>query len=302
MKQLGKLRLKWLVILFALVFGLFFTNNCGLTVRPNGQIVEATGDGVSLRLEQDWQQLLSNHVTSEGTVDYRAIVEQPDELNTVYSQVAQLSPDSHPELFSSEEQRFSYWLNAYNIAVLRAVVEHYPIESVLAVKPFSPFSLIDKGGFFVGQKFIFGSKTTNLYDLEKKLIRKRFPDPRLHFALNCASKGCPQLPREAFQAAKLEEQLERETRKFMNSERAYQIDHEKSQVRVSSIFDWYQKDFVDFLAKEGEPEGTVLDYMERYLDEDHLQEFREARQQGYAQEFLEYDWSLNDSHPKAAGS
>ena len=293
--------MKLLRVLLIAGGALCLMTSCGLTVRPDGREVKHSARGVALQMEQDWGVLLKRRVTSDGLVDYQSLRERPEELRAIYAQVAQFSPDSHPALFATEAQRFGYWLNAYNIAVMRGVQEHYPIETVLEVKPFSPFSLIEKGGFFVGQKFIFGGKSLHLYELENQVLRKRFLDPRLHFALNCASGGCPELPQEAFQAARLEEQLDRETRKFINSDRAYRIDHERREVLVSKIFDWYRKDFVDFMINEGESDTGLLDYMERYLAGGRLRDVREARQRGYRQGFLEYDWSLNDSRPQVAG-
>ena len=270
-------------------------SSCGVTVRPENLQAEQPKSLSPEHLEKDWDRFLKSYVSSDGLVDYGAIVNHPQELRQVYAQLAKLSPDSDPHLFSSGDERFAYWLNAYNIAVIRGVTKHYPLESVMDVKTISPFSLIENGGFFVGQKFVFGGKNKHLYQLENGLIRKRFDDPRLHFALNCASGSCPELPQEAFQGTKLGQQLERETLKFMNSTRAFQIDHEKREIMVSQIFSWYREDFMKFLAKEGEPKGTVLDYIERYLSGVRLEKFKKARQLGYAQVDQDYDWSLNDS-------
>lgn len=288
------------VILLGAGIALWGFSSCGITVRPENPTVKQAESWSPDRLEKDWDRFLKSFVSEDGLVDYAAIKKKPQQLDVVYAQLAEFSPDSHPSLFSSDEERFAYWLNAYNIAVVRGVIEHYPVGSVMEVKTSSPLSLLENGGFFVGQKFLFGGKGKDLYRLENSLIRKRYHDPRLHFALNCASGGCPELPQEAFQGDKLEEQLERETLKFMNSERAFQIDHEKEEMTVSQLFAWYREDFTAFLEKEGTPEETVLDYIARYLRGERLEEFKKARQQGYAQIDQEYDWSLNDSRSEVA--
>ncbi|MDB4265509.1 DUF547 domain-containing protein, partial [bacterium] len=154
---------------------------CGPVLRPRETAALEVTAWSPQKLESDWNAFLSKFVNEEGRVDYEEIVANPEELSLVYSQVVRYSPRNSPELFKTKEERFSYWLNAYNIAVIRGVVQRYLIESVLDVKPFSVFSLVKKGGFFVGQKFVFGGEEIHLYKLEKDVIRKGFSDPRLHF-------------------------------------------------------------------------------------------------------------------------
>ena len=155
--------------------------------------------------------------------------------------------------------------------------------------------------FFVGQKFVFGGRNLNLYKVENGVIRKLFADPRLHFALNCASESCPPLASESYQGRRLEEQLERQTRAFINSSRGCQLDEEKKQIALSEIVNWYREDFVEKSNKNEDSNEVILDYLEKYLDGENLSAFKQARQQGYEVTFQSYDWSLNDSRTKTAG-
>ena len=283
----------------AAVIGLAVVSlSCGPVIKPKDAEVRDAGNWTPQKLEQDWDAFLKKHVSAEGLVNYEGVVADSEELEKIYAQVARFSPENSPQLFTTEEERFAYWLNAYNIAAIRGVSERYPIASVLDVKPFSVFSLVKKGGFFVGQKFVFGGQKMHLYKLENVVIREGFGDPRLHFALNCASESCPPLSREAFQGARLEEQLDKLTRDFVNSARAYQIDDDKKEIALSEIFDWYREDFVEPSAKDGEVKGEVLDYLEKYLRANKLSAFKQARQQGYQLTYQPYDWSLNDSRKK----
>lgn len=130
------------------------------------------------------------------------------------------------------------------------------------------------------------------------VIRKRFPDPRVHFALNCASAGCPRLPRQAFSAAHLDQQLDDETRKFLAEERNLRIDHQAQTVFLSAIFDWYRSDFLTWYQQRfPDHAATLLNYVTLYTAPVQT----EALQRGssYAVRFLPYDWSLNDQnrHP-----
>ncbi|MCH6256197.1 DUF547 domain-containing protein [Puniceicoccaceae bacterium K14] len=241
-------------------------------------------------LEHDWTTFLSKHVNANGFVDYTAIKADPAELLAIYRQLELHSPDSHPTLFPSENHRFAYWINAYNIAIMKAVIDNYPIESVQDVSSFSVWALFDGGVFFAGIKHRFGGKKWSLYNLEKKLIRKRFDDPRLHFALNCASIGCPELPQEAFKADDLETQLDVETRAFMNDPRKFRIDDNKKEIQVSSLFDWYE---ADYLAPKTSAKD-ILSYIKPYLNNANKDKLEVALGKGYSLTFIEYDWGLND--------
>ncbi len=239
-----------------------------------------------------WDKVLTKYADERGRLDYTALHASPQGLEEAYTYISKVSPDSHPELFLGEAAHFAYWLNAYNIATIHGVVKHYPISSVQDVKKFSAYSLFDGGGFFAAQKFKFGGKRSSLYKLENKIIRKRFKDPRLHFALNCASIGCPQLPQKAFRPEILEAQLERETRKFIRSSEKFQIDHAAKVIRISAIFDWYDKDFPN--PTNAFKEVYLLNYIASYLSDIQKRALEQARQQAYTLEFLEYDWGLND--------
>jgi hypothetical protein len=205
-----------------------------------------------------------------------------------------VSPDSDPELFPTRDERLAYWINAYNAAVLVTVLRYYPIPSVTAVSTPFPLSLAsDEIGFFYLQRIILGGETTSLYELENSVVRARFREPRVHFALNCASGGCPRLPRHAFSPGELDRQLDEETRRFFAEERNLRIDHEARVVHLSSILDWYDDDFTDWV-EERDPgrEATLLDYVVLYVPPERRAELEQAR--GYEVRFVAYDWGLND--------
>ncbi len=257
------------------------TVSCSSTVRTGIMRTDAV---VRVSDESVQSRLYREIVNDESLVDYDALVRNPELLEKAYTQITERSPDSHPSDFSSSDEAFAYWLNAYNIATIYGVVKAYPINSVQDFKPFSLYSLIPGGGFFAAQKFVFGGQSHSLYALENNVIRKRFDDPRLHFALNCASIGCPDLSQEPYSARHLNKQLDRQARAFINSPKGLQIDHEAKEIRISSIFDWYAEDFQT-------DEQSVLDYVANYYSS--KDELISARENGYGLSYLEYDWSLN---------
>ena len=234
-------------------------------------------------------RFLANAANSQGQVDYSQIAESPRELELAYSEIASYSPESHPELFSTREDQFSYWINAYNVVAIYAVMQHYPIDSVQDYRPVSFYSLFAGGGFFASQKFLFGQKAYSLYELENKVIRKQFTDPLFHFGLNCASRSCPSLRRGAYRAEDLTQQLELQTKLFLDSPRGVVIDHLSETIFISSIFKWYEKDFVS--------SGGSLSFIKRYYS--NKIELQQAILASYDLKHLPYDWSLNTQNSPA---
>ena len=191
--------------------------------------------------------VLQRFVNESGKVDYSALKKDPQGLDLYYQLVAAYSPDNHPDMFPTDNHKLAYWINAYNAAAIKTVITYYPIHSVLEVKPPALFFFLpDKSGFFIFQNPIIGGRKISLYRLENSIIRKRFPDARVHFALNCASLGCPRMPRQAFSGKNLDEQLDMETRKFMAEERNFKIDYENKTIFLSEIFKWYESDFLSW--------------------------------------------------------
>lgn len=239
-------------------------------------------------------RVLERFVDERGLVDYPALVREPGDLERYAARLARSSPDSHPALFPTREDALAYWINAYNAAVLVTVLRHYPIPSVTAVRAPFPLSLAsDKLGFFVLQRIELGGDTTSLYALENSLIRRRYEEPRVHFALNCASLGCPRLPRRAFRGADLDQRLDEEARRFFAEERNLHVDHAARAVRLSSILDWYERDFTRWYERRYPgSDATLLDYVVLYVTPERRAELEGAR--AYEVEFVPYDWRLND--------
>lgn len=239
---------------------------------------------------EHFDRVVRRHVDAEGRVDYAALQGDRADLDAYQRLLAAYSPDSHPEMFPTREDDLAYWINAYNASAIVAVLAYYPIAGVGDVKPplllrFLP----DKSGFFVFQRFTFGGSTTNLYVLEHRVIRARYREPRVHFALNCASRSCPRLPARAFTAAGLEAELDRETRRFFAEERNLRVDHAERAVHLSSILDWYESDFTDALPGD---DATLTAYAALYAPPDVAAEL--ARAGDYEVRFVPYDWRLND--------
>ena len=244
-------------------------------------------------------RVLEQYVDEHGRVDYTGLGQDRVLLDAYYAELAAASPDSHPDLFPTEDARLAYWINAYNAAVIETVLFHYPIGSVKDVRSNALFFLPRLAGFFYLQRVTLGGKKTNLYDLENGLIRKRFPEPRIHFALNCASISCPRLPRHAFHGETLQAELAAETALFMSEERNVEIDLEDREITISSIFDWYDEDFTKWMeVHHPDQPATLLGYVALHLTPERAAEL--ARCDDCELEFREYDWGLNDQRTEPA--
>jgi hypothetical protein len=272
----------------AVALGALFALAPGCTaIRP----AELAGGPAVARVPFSHEELaivLERYVNDRGQVDYQSLLDQPLHLERYYFLLGKYSPDSHPEYFPTREHQLAYWINAYNAAVLQTVLRHYPIGSVDDVRAPVPlrYVLPRKAGFFVFQRIRLGERGTNLYWLENRVIRRRFRDPRIHFVLSCASAGCPYLSAAPMNAATLEEQLDGAARAFLGDSRNVRIDHEQRIVRLSAIFDWYER---DFRSDDG---GTLIDYVRAHAPAELAAELEQAA--GYGLDFLAYDWSLND--------
>jgi hypothetical protein len=186
---------------------------------------------------QSWDSILKKFVHESGTVRYSALKRDPAALDAFTAQIGEVSPHSHPALFPSREARLAYWINAYNAFVVSAFVRDYPEKRDRLQSMWGILS------FFYRLKFRVGGQMRSLEDIEKNTIRKEFGDPRIHFVLVSGSASCPALSVDAYTAANLEANLEREARRYMQQERNVKPDGTKKELTVSEIFKWFKGDF-----------------------------------------------------------
>lgn len=210
---------------------------------------------------QLWNTLLQKYVSRNGQVNYRALKNQRVE----FDQYLQILQDNPPDASWSREEQLTYWTNTYNAFTVDLILRHYPLKSIMDLK--SPWD----------QKFIrLGSKMYSLNQIEHEIVRPQFKEPRIHFAFVCAAVSCPKLLNEAYQAQRLEQQLERQTRYFLNESGKNIITRDRAQ--ISMLFSWYGDDF--------KAHGGLIEFLNQYLEQPISPNAKI--------EFLEYDWSLNE--------
>ena len=252
-------RSRCLAALLPLVGGLLF-----LSV---GEPAHAQSDYQEFRRAAD--RFLDEYV-QEGLVDYRAVAEDPGAVDRIKTRIGDLPLEG---LSESEEKAFL--LNAYNLLVIGAVAEAYPIASPLEV-----------AGFFDGERHRVAGTSRTLDGLEAEIF-ERFPDPRIHFALVCAADSCPPLPDSTFRGPVLDRQLDTITRKAIRSEKFVRVDSSDGTVHLSRIFDWYRTDFE-------RASGSLRAFVDRYR--------KRPLPDSYTIHFTEYDWSLNEFSPTSGTS
>lgn len=219
-----------------------------------------------------FHQVLGSHVM-DGVVNYPELA-RDGRFEVYVRQLDRVDPNHLP----TQEHRLAFWINAYNA---------FAIEGIL--DGFSPLTLFGRYRYFIGRDYRVGGEAINLYDLERKLLIPDFKEPRIHFAIVCASSSCPKLKSWAYTAERLEEQLEQSARDFINDPTRNRFDRERKIAYLSMIFKWYTSDFTDHA-------GSLLGYIARYVADQDLAHELEATP--YAIEFLEYDWRLNGPPPE----
>lgn len=228
-----------------------------------------------------WDRLVRTHVRPDGDglnkVDYMGF--EPRGRAELERYLADLQRVDVPALDRSEQ--FAYWVNLYNALIVKVVLDHFPVKSIRDISLGGALLATVMGGPWKAKIATVNGLALSFDDIEHTILRRIFKDPRLHFAINCGSVGCPNLRTEAFTAAAIESQLEASAREFVNSRRGVAI--ENGRLVLSAIFKWYKRDF-------GGDERNVLDHLKRYADEP----LRGALETVITVDRYDYDWRLND--------
>lgn len=225
----------------------------------------------------NWQQLLnrylvSDHVSGVNRFDYQSVNAVDKQLLDNYLQTLQ---QLDPREYNRDSQQ-AYWINLYNALTVRVILDNYPVDSITGISEdfvsFGPWD--DHAATIQGQEL-------SLNDIEHGILRPLWNDNRIHYAVNCASIGCPNLSAQAFTAANREELLEQASRAYVNHDRGVRF--ENGELIVSSIYHWYRVDF-------GNSDASLLQHLQQYAEtplQIQLENYQGDIDHGY-------DWNLND--------
>jgi hypothetical protein len=205
---------------------------------------------------------LKKYIDQNGKVDYQKLKESV----LLISEIEKIT--------SSKEKNLTYWLNVYNLLVIKGVLEKLKNDPHWS----GTKSFLSRLNFFALKKFKIDGKKLSLYQIENKIIRKEFKEPRIHFALNCASTSCPILPNTLFQDDTIDVVLDNLTKDFINNESNVKFNLSENSVTLNPIFKWYKNDF-DSLG--------ILAFLKKY----HWNFPKSLENPKIL--FSKYDWSLN---------
>jgi hypothetical protein len=215
-----------------------------------------------------WDNLLKKHVNASGMVNYKGF--QKDK--TGFDAYLKLLSDNAPQSSWSENDQKAYWINAYNAFTVSLILQKYPVKSIKDIagkiyKINTPWDI----------KFInIGGKKYDLNNIEHGILRKKYDDPRIHFALVCAAISCPRLRDEAYTGAKLDSQLEDAGKEFLNDKSKNNITAGKAD--LSKYFSWYKGDFTK--------NGSLVAYINKYSQTKINNNTKIGS--------LDYNWNLNE--------
>jgi Protein of unknown function, DUF547 len=222
-----------------------------------------------------WGALLA-HGTKDGLVDYRFMQEHRAELDRYLDGVAKTSLDR-----LAPGQLEALLINAYNACTVESILDRPEVTSIRQIQ-----------GVWTGRRHRVGGFDLTLDEIEHRILRPFFRDPRVHFALNCASRSCAPLPPWAYDGDRIDAQLEERARSFLSDGRNVRVDGSK--LLVSKYFDWYGDDFTAAGFKGSEV--SVAAFIARYAAPD-VRTFIERQHGKPPIGFLDYDWSLNAAVP-----
>ena len=247
-------------------------------------IFEINDPGSTIAIDHSfWDQFLSCYLITDqqglNRVRYRDVsCEDRQQLNGYLCYLQSVDVRT-----LNRDEQLAYWFNLYNAKIVDVILTHYPIRSIRQIKQkFTDFV----GPFDDAGAVIVLGKSLSLSDVESGIVRPVYKDPRIHFALNCGSYGCPNLAPTAWTAENLDARLNGAAVSFINSGRA--VKSGLLGLRVSKIFKWYKDDF-------GGTDQSVISYLRQYASSTTCSQLQETHINGHF-----YDWSLNDAKIKRA--
>lgn len=224
------------------------------------------------------QEILTKYISlgqdNINKVDYKSLLaNDKSKLDGYVSSLTALDPIS-----LNKNEQLAYWINLYNALTVQVITDHYPVKSILKIS-------ISPGFFNFGpwdKKLIeINDVELSLNDIEHRILRPIWKDPRIHYAVNCASIGCPNLRTTVYTAETSETMLNENSVSYINHERGVNV--RRGKVELSSIFDWYVEDF-------GTNDGEVLDHIRKYASDELLINLESMTKIND----YDYDWDLNE--------
>ncbi|WP_411818577.1 DUF547 domain-containing protein [Hyphococcus sp. DH-69] len=236
-----------------------------------------SGDSETVVDHADWGSMLSRYLDTSyedgiNRFSYGNVTaSDKSRLKNYINRLTNIDPTT-----LNKAESFAYWVNLYNALTVDLIIDRYPVKSIKDIKPnvfaFGPWkmNMIEING-----------RELSLDDIEHGLLRAYWSDPRVHYAVNCASIGCPNLRPTPFSAASLDDDLDRAARDYINHPRGVNFESDGA-LKLSSIYNWFKEDF----GTSGE---AVIEHISTYADQDLASRLESATKIDH----YDYDWTLN---------
>jgi len=207
-----------------------------------------------------WNTILKSHVNSDGNVNYKALKSDSSKLKIYISELSKNTPTEN----WTKEEKLAYWINTYNALTVDLIIRNYPVESIKDIN--NPWKQ---------RLWKLGDNMYDLDEIEHDILRN-MNEPRIHFAIVCASYSCPKLQNEVYTAEKLDQQLTKATKEFLADKNRNEIS--ENEIKISKIFDWFSKDFTK--------NGSLIDFLNLYTEVNISPNAKKR--------YKDYNWALND--------
>ena len=230
-----------------------------IEILENSEVTEPKNETAVFNHDA-WTALLQKHVSSEGNVNYNGFKTNRKALLNYITNLSENMPNDS----WSKDDKLAYWINGYNALTIDLILRHYPVNSIKDIK--NPWDQ---------RYWKLENKWYNLNEIEHQVLRE-MNEPRIHFAIVCASFSCPKLLNSAFTAVDLDNQLTNATKEFLIDSNRNEIS--ENNLKLSKVFQWFSKDF--------KQNGSVIDFLNQYSD---IKISAKAKKN-----FKDYNWDLNE--------
>ena len=261
MSKLKKAGIAAGIILTGLITTVFCITSCAIHINGTKPVQKS----------DEWTNLLKKHVGKDGLVDYKGFISDKDKLQSYLNTLS----ENPPAKSWTDNDKIAYWLNAYNAFTIKLIVDHYPVKSIKDLGAKHQIIFINTPWDI--KFFKIGGKTMTLNRIEHRILRQEFREPRIHFALNCASLSCPKLRREAYEGSRLDAQLTDQAKEFLSDPSRNELNHKTP--KLSAIFSFYGKDITKWSGK------SIIEFINQYTAI-KIDENAEL-------DYLDYNWDLN---------
>ena len=217
----------------------------------------------SFQFHEEYSRFLKEY-TKGGRIEYKKVTNNQKAVNELTAFIKTVQPKS-----LDANARKAFWINAYNILAIKTVVENYPVRSPKQIS-----------GFFTNIKHSLGGERLTLDEIEHKKILKEYKDARVHFAIVCASQGCPKIRNKPYQGIRIDQELEEQAKLAANDPYFVHMNKDTQRLKLSELFRWYKNDFT-------QDAPSIIAFLNRYR--------KDKIPESTAIQWIKYDWTLNDA-------